>query len=74
MEMPRWVTGMEARSGAENAADTPGMTVGSTPNSRNSRTSSPPLPKTNGSPDVFDCLFLSIILMCVCVYFVIWYL
>ena len=41
---------MEPRRGAEKAADTPGMMVGSMPWERNLSTSSPPLPNTNGSP------------------------
>ena len=46
---------MEPRRGAEKAADTPGMMVGSIPWERNLSTSSPPLPNTNGSPREFCC-------------------
>ena len=47
---------MEPRRGAEKAADTPGMMVGSIPWERNLSTSSPPLPNTNGSPiEKFCC-------------------
>mmetsp|Transcript_14328 Transcript_14328/g.29482 ORF Transcript_14328/g.29482 Transcript_14328/m.29482 type:complete len:216 (-) Transcript_14328:232-879(-) len=47
---PLCVTGIPPRSGAAKTAETPGITEGSTPISLKRRTSSPPLPKTNGSP------------------------
>mmetsp|Transcript_32823 Transcript_32823/g.65865 ORF Transcript_32823/g.65865 Transcript_32823/m.65865 type:complete len:203 (+) Transcript_32823:351-959(+) len=47
---PRCVTGMPAASGPASAEEMPGMTLGSKPSRRNSSTSSPPRPNTNGSP------------------------
>mmetsp|Transcript_46478 Transcript_46478/g.110032 ORF Transcript_46478/g.110032 Transcript_46478/m.110032 type:complete len:213 (-) Transcript_46478:739-1377(-) len=47
---PRWVTGIPAARGPARAEEIPGMTLGSKPRRRNSSTSSPPRPKTKGSP------------------------
>jgi len=46
----RWVTGMPAAAGTEMALLTHGMTVTGMPAARQAMTSSPPRPKTNGSP------------------------
>ena len=46
----RWVTGMPAAAGAAKAELTPGTTSTSTPARRSASASSPPRPKTNGSP------------------------
>mmetsp|Transcript_71786 Transcript_71786/g.149936 ORF Transcript_71786/g.149936 Transcript_71786/m.149936 type:complete len:203 (-) Transcript_71786:425-1033(-) len=47
---PRCVTGIPAARGPARAEEMPGITLGSKPRRRNSITSSPPRPKTNGSP------------------------
>ena len=43
---PRWVTGMPASAGTENAEVMPGTTSTATPAARHACTSSPPRPKT----------------------------
>ena len=47
---PRWVTGMPAAAGAATALVTPGTTVTGTPAAAHASASSPPRPKTYGSP------------------------
>ncbi len=47
---PRWVTGMPATAGAANAEVTPGTTSNGMPACTSASTSSPPRPKTKGSP------------------------
>ena len=48
--VPRWVTGRPAAVGTPIALLTPGTTVTGTPARRQASISSPPRPKTNGSP------------------------
>ena len=48
--MPRWVTGMPAQAGAATALLTPGTTSNGTPAATSASASSPPRPKTKGSP------------------------
>ena len=48
--MPRWVTGIPAKAGTATALVTPGTTWTGTPARAQARASSPPRPKTNGSP------------------------
>ena len=48
--MPRWVTGTPADAGAAKAEETPGTTSQGTPAPRSICASSPPRPKTKGSP------------------------
>ena len=48
--MPRWVTGIPALAGTATALVTPGTTVTGTPARAQASASSPPRPKTNGSP------------------------
>ena len=48
--MPRWVTGMPAAAGTAIALETPGTTRVVTPAAAQASSSSPPRPKTNGSP------------------------
>ncbi len=50
VDTPRWVTGMPASAGTEKAEVMPGTTETSTPARRQAWTSSPPRPKTYGSP------------------------
>ncbi len=50
VESPRWVTGMPASPGAATAVETPGTTSQGIPAAASARASSPPRPKTNGSP------------------------
>ena len=47
---PRCVTGMDARPGAASAEETPGTISKATPACVSASASSPPRPKTNGSP------------------------
>ena len=47
---PRWVTGIPAYAGAAMPAVTPGTTSNASPAARSACASSPPRPKTNGSP------------------------
>ena len=49
-DTPRWVTGMPAAAGAATADVMPGTTSNATPASLSAAASSPPRPKTNGSP------------------------
>ena len=46
----RWVTGIPAYAGAATPEVTPGTTSKATPAADSASASSPPLPKTNGSP------------------------